>query len=277
MEILDEASHVIEHSHQLEQKSSELEAASAQLRAANERLKELDRLKDDLIATISHELRTPLTSVRSFSEILYDNPDVGIDERREYLGIIIKESERLTRLIAEVLDLAKMEAGRMEWNVGDIDPRAVIEEAVAIARGPSKEPTVELELNLPETMRAVHVDRDRLMQVIVNLLSNAVKFSDGAGARIVVAAEELPAELRISVTDNGIGIPRETQEMIFEKFQQVGETLGDKPAGTGLGLPICRQIVKHFGGRIWVESTPGEGSRFSFALPYAAATIQAAQ
>ena len=277
MEILDEASHVIEHSHQLEQKSSQLEAASAQLRAANERLKELDRLKDDLIATISHELRTPLTSVRSFSEILYDNPDIGVDERREYLGIIIKESERLTRLIAEVLDLAKMEAGRMEWNVDDIDPRAVIEEAVAIARGPSMEPTVDLELNLPETMRAVHVDRDRLMQVIVNLLSNAVKFSDGAGARIVVAAEELPAELRISVTDNGPGIPRETQEIIFEKFQQVGETLGDKPSGTGLGLPICRQIVKHFGGRIWVESTLGEGSRFSFALPYAPATIQAAQ
>jgi signal transduction histidine kinase len=91
------------------------------------------------------------------------------------------------------------------------------------------------------------------------------------------SAEELPAELRISVTDNGIGIARETQEMIFEKFQQVGDDLGDKPSGTGLGLPICRQIVQHFGGRIWVESTLGEGSRFTFALPYAAAAIQAAQ
>ena len=277
MEILDEASHVIEHSHQLEQKSHQLQAASAQLRAANERLKELDRLKDDFIATVSHELRTPLTSVRSFSEILYDNPDLDTEERRDYLHIIINESERLTRLIAEVLDLAKMEAGRMEWHVDDIDPRAVIEEAAAIARGLSKEHPFALELRLPETMRPVHVDRDRLIQVIVNLLSNAVKFCDGPDARIVVAAEELPAELRISVTDNGIGIARETQEMIFEKFQQVGDDHGGKPSGTGLGLPICRQIVQHFGGRIWVESAPGEGSRFTFALPYAAAAVQAAQ
>jgi signal transduction histidine kinase len=272
MEILDEASHVIEHSHQLEQKSRQLQAASAQLRAANERLKELDRLKDDFIATVSHELRTPLTSVRSFGEILYDNPDLDPDERRNYLHIIINESERLTRLIAEVLDLAKMEAGRMEWHVDDIDPRAVIEEAAAIARGLSKEHPFVLDLRLPEAMRPVHVDRDRLIQVIVNLLSNAVKFCDGPDARIVVAAEELPAELRISVTDNGIGIARETQEMIFEKFQQVGDDLGDKPSGTGLGLPICRQIVQHFGGRIWVESTPGEGLHPHRAGPYGAAT-----
>ncbi|MCP4329427.1 MAG: histidine kinase [Alphaproteobacteria bacterium] len=277
MEILDEASHVIEHSHQLEQKSRELQAATAQLRAANERLKELDRLKDDFIATVSHELRTPLTSVRSFGEILHDNPDLDAAERQEYLHIIITESERLTRLINEVLDLAKMEAGRMEWHFADVDPRAVVEEAVAITRNLFKEKSIALDVQMPEGMRSVHADRDRLFQVVVNLLSNAVKFCDGAGPKVTISAQELPAELRIAVEDNGVGIPREAQEMIFEKFQQVGDTLGDKPFGTGLGLPICRQIVQHFGGRIWVESRPGQGSRFTVAIPYATEAVQAAQ
>jgi Na+/proline symporter/nitrogen-specific signal transduction histidine kinase len=277
MEILDEASHVIEHSHQLEQKSRELQAATAQLRAANERLKELDRLKDDFIATISHELRTPLTSVRSFGEILYDNPALPLDERQDYLRIVINESERLTRLINEVLDLAKMEAGRMEWHFDDIDPRAVINEAIAVTRGLFRERSIAVNVELPDKMRPVHVDRDRLIQVIVNLLSNAVKFCEGSDRRVTVSASELPSELRISVADNGVGIPRENQEMIFEKFQQVGDSLGGRPSGTGLGLPICRQIVQHFGGRIWVESAPGKGSKFTVALPYESVAYAAAQ
>ena len=116
MDILDEASQVIAYSRQLEQKSRELEAATAELRAANERLKELDRLKDDFISTVTHELRTPLTSIRAFSEILHDNPDMELAERDEFLGIIIKETERLTRLINQVLDLAKLESGNAEWH-----------------------------------------------------------------------------------------------------------------------------------------------------------------
>ena len=277
MEILDEASHVIEHSHQLEQKSRELQAATAQLRAANERLKELDRLKDDFIATVSHELRTPLTSVRSFGEILYDNPDLDPTERQEYLRIVIDESERLTRLIGEVLDLAKMEAGRMEWSFDTVDPPAIIDAAIASTRGLFRERSIAVEVNLPEAMRPIHADRDRLIQVIVNLLSNAIKFCTGPEPRVVVSAVELPAELRIAVEDNGIGIPQDAQGLIFEKFQQVNDSLDDKPSGTGLGLPICRQIVQHFDGRIWVESTPGHGSRFTFALPYVASGAAAAQ
>ncbi len=277
MEILDEASHVIEHSHQLEQKSRELQAATAQLRAANERLKELDRLKDDFIATVSHELRTPLTSVRSFGEILYDNPDLDPKERQEYLRIVIDESERLTRLIGEVLDLAKMEAGRMEWQFDDVDPPSIIDAAIASTRGLIRERSVAVDVRLPDAMRPIHADRDRLIQVIVNLLSNAVKFCEGPEPRVVVSAAEMPAELRITVEDNGVGIPSEAQGLIFEKFQQVNDSLGDKPSGTGLGLPICRQIVQHFGGRIWVDSKPGRGSRFTFALPYAAAGAAAAQ
>ncbi|MBL8704886.1 MAG: histidine kinase, partial [Rhodospirillales bacterium] len=135
MAILDEASQILEYSRRLEQKSRELEAASSELRAANDRLKELDRMKDDFISTVSHELRTPLTSIRSFSEILFDHPDLPVGERGEFLGIIVKESERLTRLINQILDLAKMEAGRMDWDIQELQLKSVVEDAIAATRG----------------------------------------------------------------------------------------------------------------------------------------------
>ncbi|MEE9210236.1 MAG: HAMP domain-containing sensor histidine kinase, partial [Kiloniellales bacterium] len=269
MKILDETSQVIEYSHRLEEKSRELEAASAELRAANERLQELDRLKDDFLSTVSHELRTPLTSIRSFSEILFDSPELELERREEFLSIIIKESERLTRLINQILDLAKMEAGRMEWEMADLDPKQVIEESLAVTSGLFKEDSVDLELALPATLPAVHADRDRLMQVIVNLLSNAVKFCDQRHGRVVVEARAGEQGVQVSVSDNGPGLRPEDRHLIFEKFQQAGEVLTQRPPGTGLGLPICRQIVEHFGGRIWLQSEPGQGTRVAFTLPYA--------
>jgi len=278
MEILDEASQVIEYSRRLEEKSRQLETATNELRAANARLQELDKLKDDFVSTVSHELRTPLTSIRSFSEILHDNPKAEEAQRKEFLGIIIAESERLTRLINDMLDLAKMEAGKLEWYISDIDPGAVIEQAVA-ATGSlfGEDRAVELQVDLPERLPAVRADRDRLTQVLVNLMSNAVKFCEHPGGRVRIAAAAEPHHLRVSVTDNGPGIRREHQDLIFEKFQQASDTLTDKPRGTGLGLPICREIVEYFGGRIWVESRPGEGSTFSFTVPYAASVAAPAQ
>lgn len=275
MEILDEASHVIEHSHQLEQKSHELEIATQRLRAANERLQELDRLKDDFLTTVSHELRTPLTSIRSFSEILFDNPDLADGERTKFLGIIVKESERLTRLINQILDLAKMESGRMEWQIGDVDSKAAIEEAIAATSGLLTENAIELEAELPARLPRVRADRDRLIQVLVNLLSNAVKFCDGPQPKVAVQAEPVGESLKISIVDNGPGIPRDALERIFEKFQQVEVTHSGKSPGTGLGLPICRQIVEHFGGRIWAESGAAGGARFCFTVPYSRETTEA--
>jgi len=269
MQILDETSQVLEYSRRLEEKSRELEAATEELRAANERLTELDRLKDDFIATVSHELRTPLTSIRSFGEILADNPELDPGQRAEFLGIITRESERLTRLINEILDLARMEAGRMTWHMEDIDPRSAIEDALAASSSLFAANGVHLETQIPTTLPKVHADRDRLIQVIVNLLSNAAKFTRGPDRRVSFEVRIEPEAVLISVTDNGPGIPRDAQKQIFEKFQQVGGALSDKPQGSGLGLPISRQIVQHFGGRIWVESRPGKGARFSFTVPYA--------
>jgi Na+/proline symporter/nitrogen-specific signal transduction histidine kinase len=271
LEILDEASQVIEYSRQLEQKSRELEAASAELRAANMRLREIDRLKDDFIATVTHELRTPLTSIRSFSEILFDNPGLSVERRREFLGIIIKESERLTRLINQVLDLARIEAGRFDWQIGPVDLPALAREAVLATSQLFKDRAVTLEVDLPRELPPVQADRDQLMQVVINLLSNASKFSPRGTGRVAIRMARVPGGVETRVVDNGPGIARENQALIFEKFRQVGDTLSGKPQGSGLGLAICRRILEHLGGRIWVESEPGEGAVFAFFVPFAAA------
>src|SRR5229473_6666060 len=269
MNIIDEASQVLAYSRQLEQKSRELEAATNELRGANQRLQELDRLKDDFISTVTHELRTPLTSIRAFSEILNDNPRLDEAERTKFLGIIVKESERLTRLINQVLDLAKIESGAAEWHSSEIDMREVLEDSVTAVSQLFKERKIDLTVELPQKLPGIVADRDRLMQVMLNLLSNAAKFSERTPGRVVVSLAQQSGFLRVEVSDNGIGISAADQEVIFEKFRQVGDVLTGKPQGSGLGLHISRRIVEHFGGRMWVTSRPGEGACFAFTLPIA--------
>jgi signal transduction histidine kinase len=270
-EILDEASQVVVYSHRLEQKSRELEAATTELREANERLKELDRLKDEFVSTVTHELRTPLTSIRAFTEILLDDPDVELGQRKNFLGIITKETERLTRLINQVLDLAKIESGKAEWVESAVDMKEVISDTLAAMGQLFKEKNIVVEAGLPERVSPVTADLDRMIQVMLNLLSNAVKFCDAASGRIGIALTERDGCIRVDVRDNGRGISAKDQGEIFSKFHQVGGVLADKPRGSGLGLHISRQIVEHFGGRMWVESEIGRGACFSFTLPTGAA------
>jgi signal transduction histidine kinase len=267
MSILDEASQILKYSRELEQKSHELATAYAELRTANERLQELDRMKDEFVSHVSHELRTPLTSIRSFSEILQDHPQLDLATRSKYLSIIVREAERLTRLINQVLDLSKIEAGRAEWKMGAVSPREAIQHAVASTSGLFADKGATLEVDLPDEVPPVLADRDRLVQVAINLLSNAAKFCADTGGRVTIALRALPGEVRVHVSDNGPGIARKDHDLIFEKFRQVGDTLTAKPRGTGLGLAISREIIQHFGGRLWVESEPGKGATFSFALP----------
>jgi signal transduction histidine kinase len=267
MSILDEASQIMKYSRELEQKSRELTSAYAELRSANERLKEVDKMKDDFVSHVSHELRTPLTSIRSFSEILHDNPQLDQATRGKYLTIIIQETERLTRLINQVLDLSRIEAGRAEWELADVRPREVIEHAVSATSRLFAEKGVALDVEVPDPVPSIVADRDRLVQVVINLLSNAVKFCPEKGGRVSIGLRGVPGAIRVDVRDNGPGIAPEDQEVIFEKFRQVGDTLTEKPKGTGLGLPISREIIQHHGGRLWVQSAPGQGATFSFVLP----------
>ena len=266
-EILDEASQVVVYSHRLEQKSRELEAATAELRQANERLTELDRLKDDFVSTITHELRTPLTSIRAFTQILLENPQVELEQRGKFLGIITKETERLTRLINQVLDLSKIESGKAEWHESAVDMREVVTDTVTGMSQVFEERNIRVNTSVPDHLMPVNADVDRMIQVMLNLLSNAAKFCDAGRGRIEVAVSEQAGALRIDVRDNGPGIDPADQKVIFDKFRQVGDTLTNKPHGSGLGLHISRQIVEHFGGRMWVESAPGQGACFSFTLP----------
>src|SRR5512132_1074053 len=267
MRILDETSEAIAHSRALEQKSRELEAATAQLRAANERLKELDRLKDDFVSTVSHELRTPLTSIRAFSQILFNDPDTDLPRRKEFLGIIVNESERLTRLINDVLDLAKLESGRAKWHVETFDLRDILAAAVAATGQLFRERAIGIDTLTHVGEALVDADRDRLMQVLINLLSNAAKFCESGTGHVELALRRVDGFFQVDVADNGPGVADEDQEFIFEKFHQAGDTLTAKPHGTGLGLPISRQIIEHCGGRLWLRSVPGAGATFSFTVP----------
>ncbi len=275
MDILDETSQAIAHGHALERKSRELEAATAELRAANERLKELDRMKDDFVSTVTHELRTPLTSMRASSEILLNNPSLPASERERFLRIVVEEIERLSRLIDQVLDLSKIESGIADWEIGGIDLREVVEDSATATAQLFSERHAELQVRLPRTVPTVAADRDRIKQVMLNLLSNAAKFCDPEDGRVTVDVAVTDGALRVDVRDNGPGIEPDSQQLIFEKFRQGGDGLIERPKGTGLGLPICREIVAYLGGELWVESEPGAGATFSFTLPVTDAPVKA--
>lgn len=267
MEVLDETSQVLEYSRQLEQESKALEKATAELSAANARLLELDELKDEFLSTVSHELRTPLTSIRSFSEILRDDTDLDNDERRRFLGIIIRESERLTRLINQTLDLSRIEAGRMDWRMGEVDLKELVEETVATMRGLFEEKNITLDVKLPESAPCVYGDRDQLMQVLINLLSNVEKFCQPGSGWGEVALESDGDGVTIRVSDNGPGIDAENQPKVFDRFHIVAEGDAGDARRSGLGLAISRHIVEYMRGRIWVESEPGKGACFAFTIP----------
>jgi len=245
----------------------------------NKRLQELDLLKSDFLSTVSHELRTPLTSVLGFSKIIQKRledvvfPQVKTDDKKvnrtirqisDNVNIIISESHRLTNLINDVLDLSKMEAGKIDWKMESLSLEEVIERATAATSSLYEQKGLELIKEIKE-LPPIQGDKDRLIQTVINLISNAVKFTDQGS--ITCRAQATGNEIIVSIIDTGLGIAQEDLSKVFEKFKQVGDTLTDKPKGTGLGLPICRQIVEQHNGHIWVESEIGKGSTFSFAIP----------
>lgn len=274
LQILDEATQLRAHSIELEEKSASLERATAELRAANAQLQSLDRLKDDFMSSVTHELRTPLTSIRALAELMADDADMPAERRQQFLGIIVAETERLSRLVNQVLDLAKIESGHAQWRNTDVDLARLLAEAVRTTAELFRERGASVGLTLPQHAVVLRADPDRLMQVVLNLLSNAAKFVPERGGRVDVVLQADAQAARVSVQDNGPGVPASQQSLIFEKFHQ-GPDNGHHPKGTGLGLPISRQIVEHFGGRIWVDPDVTTGARFVFELPWN--TMQAEQ
>ena len=248
----------------------------AELEKANDRLKELDRIKTELVSNVSHELRTPLTSIKSFTEILLDEVDhLDVEEARRYLQIMNREADRLARLISDFLDIRKIEEGKSSWHDDLLDMAALCHQVVEQYRSAASRKDVSLFNEISEGACMVRADWDRIMQVLSNIISNAIKFSAPKG-KVIVSLEKgarlCPTggvSVMVSVSDNGPGISLKEQLFIFERFHQAGNVDGVKPAGTGLGLAICKEIVEHYGGKIWVESNPGSGSTFSFTIPCA--------
>jgi len=258
----------------LADRTNEVRRAYAELASAHEELLGIDEMKTSFLANVSHELRTPLTAIRSFSEILLSY-ESDHETQQEFMGIINSESERLTRLINDVLDITKIEAGRTDWHIDLVRIDDVLRESARTCAALIEEKGLSFELELPAHIPPVWADRDRAIQIVANLLGNAIKFTNHG--KITLTAHVIDNEVHTSVTDTGIGIALEDHERIFEKFQQVGDTLTDKPNGTGLGLCLCRNMIAHQGGRIWVDSVLGQGSTFTFSLPLAESMEKPAQ
>ena len=233
--------------------------------AAKERLQEPDRLEKDFVSTVSHELRTPLTSIRAFAEILLSEPDLDVEQRQHFLQIVVNESERLTHLTNDVLELARIESDRIDWNMQPTDLQQLIEDAISSVFQLFQERRIELLKDLPTEPVTANIDRDRILQVFINLLSNAAKFCEDQG-QVKISLLQQHDELRICVANNGPGIEVQHHATLFDNFQQVSDQQQGKPKGTRLGLAVCKRIVEHHGGRIWLESEPGQGCRFIFTL-----------
>jgi len=259
----------------LADRSQDLQRAYSDLATAHQELLSVDEMKTNFLANVSHELRTPLTSIRSFSELLMayeDDPKV----QKEFLHIISTESERLTRLVNDVLDISRIEAGHMDWKMDSIDTSELLRDLSRAFAALVSLAQLTFEVQIDDDLAPIHGDGDRLHQVMANLLNNAMKFTHPGGTIVLRGELVDDEEVHVSVSDTGIGVASADQERIFEKFQQVGDTLTDKPRGTGLGLAICRDIVEHHRGRMWIDSTPGDGSIFTVALPAGAMALERA-
>jgi signal transduction histidine kinase len=238
----------------------EIEDKSSQIEAAN-------RHKSEFLANMSHELRTPLNAIIGFSEVLQERlfGDLN-DKQAEYTEDILASGRHLLSLINEILDLSKVEAGRMELEVAPFDLPLAIDNARTFVRERAAKHGITVDLDVDERLGEYIGDERKIKQVLLNLLSNAVKFTP-EGGRIGINARQVNGSVEISVTDTGIGIAPEDQPTIFEEFRQVGMDYSHKVEGTGLGLTLAKKFVELHGGRISVESAPGKGSTFSFVLP----------
>jgi len=266
LKILMESQQIMVLNKELRKKSVELQKARDQLIDVNKQLQDIDKTKDEFLNTVTHELRTPLTSIRAMTEILHDNTEMDEEQRQHFLSGIIKETERLSHLITQVLNLEKYESGKQQLNISSVQLNSLIKEAVASIRPLANEKKITTEINIPDTIFLVQCDADLIMQVLTNLLSNAVKFAPEKG-RISVSVHNNLDGLQIWVEDNGKGIEPGLHELIFDKFFQAKNQNLRKPEGSGLGLAICKKIIDLHEGSIWVNSEINKGSKFIFTLP----------
>lgn len=235
------------------------------------RLREVDRMKEEFVSIVSHELRTPLTSIRGSIQLVLGEPgSVPDQEHQHLLQIALNNCERLIRIINDILDVSKIESGNLPLHRKAVNVAELVRQSVDVVAGPARHVNVRVDVKLPANLRPVMVDQDRVVQALVNLLSNAVKFAP-QGSTVTVAATSGEQFITLSVSDEGEGIAPENLNRLFRKFQQVDSSSSRRKGGTGLGLAITKALVEQHGGRIYVDSEVGKGTRFSITLPLATA------
>ncbi len=267
IDIADETQQMLETTHQLAEKSAELERTAKQLRDANERLRALDAQKDEFLSQLSHELRTPMTSIRSFSEILMDEADISDAQRRRFVSIINEESQRLTRLLDELLDIGRLEGGTIDLNLETVEVPEAIGKTLDTIAGMTQGAGITVTADPGPTGLEVQANPDRLRQVLINLLSNAVKYNTAPAPEIRISAVVRGPSVEIDVVDNGGGVTRAEAAMIFEKFARGDRA--ERSYGAGLGLPISRAIMRAMNGDLTVEFVSDGTSFFRLRIPYA--------
>ena len=231
--------------------------------------REIADMKNEFVSTVSHELRTPLTSIKGYVDLILDGSAGPINEvQEEFLGIVKENSDRLVELINEMLDISRIESGRVHLRVEPLDMADSIEGAVDTFRAVLSQADRTIDVQVPDNLPLVVADADRVGQVLINLISNALKYSPGGG-QVTVNAKHSGDYVVVAVTDQGLGISREDQKRLFTKFYRVDTAMTREIGGTGLGLSICKTIIELLGGEIGVTSKPGKGSTFWFSVPLA--------
>lgn len=254
---------------QLRERNKQLVAQQQELMKKAREVEKTNQLKSEFLASMSHELRTPLNAVIGFSELLLDGIPGGInDEQRQCLNDILDSGQHLLNLINDVLDLSKVEAGKLELKIENLHLTDVIADMIQTVKPMTNKKKHKIVVSITEGLPQVRADTSRLRQILLNLLSNANKFTP-LGGKVLIEVGKEDGFCQVSVVDNGIGIKKEDQKQIFEVFTQVDTVAEGKKEGTGLGLALSKQFVEVMGGRIWVESEYGKGSRFTFTLPLA--------
>jgi signal transduction histidine kinase len=232
------------------------------------RMQEANRLKGEFLANMSHELRTPLNAIIGFAQLMHKGKVGPLSPaHREYIGDILTSSQHLLQLINDVLDLAKIESGKIEFRPEEVDLLQLTTEVRDIVRGLAANKHLRIDLDVDEDTRTVVVDAGRVKQILYNYLSNAIKFTPEGGRIAVRVASEGPSLFRIDVEDTGVGIPPEQLGRLFVEFQQLDASAAKQDQGTGLGLALTKRIAEAHGGRVAVRSTPSQGSTFSAILP----------
>jgi PAS domain S-box-containing protein len=251
------------------QAEAERELLIAQLREANEKLQSLDKIKSNFITMVSHELRTPLTTIKAFVELILVKQHMSEEQRRKLMSTVNVEADRLGRLIADLLDLSRIESGTLKMQSEQVSLDKLVRDVLTGMTLLFEQKGLQLSVDLEPGLPLVTGDRDRLVQVVTNILSNAVKFTlPGGTIRVAVRQEASPApRIAVEISDTGIGIAAPDLERIFEKFHRSDDKRTATIEGTGLGLAITREIVEHHGGSIWATSEYGQGSTFTFTLP----------